>query len=99
MLLLSRAVGRFENPGVPVLFGGHNLPPPVEIRLTDLPKSEGDDTPASHVQVGGHGGCKPGAPYKTGGVCLHHTMELSTFIGFLDIASFGTKGASIIYVH
>ena len=22
-----RAVGRSENPGVPVLFGGHNLPP------------------------------------------------------------------------
>ena len=22
----SRAVGRSENPGVPVLFGGHNLP-------------------------------------------------------------------------
>ena len=26
-----RAVGRSENPGVPVLFGGHNLPPLVEI--------------------------------------------------------------------
>ena len=25
--------------GVPILFGGHNLPPLVEIRLTDLPKS------------------------------------------------------------
>ena len=23
-----RAVGRSENSGVPVLFGGHNLPPP-----------------------------------------------------------------------
>ena len=32
-------VGRSENPGVPVLFGGHNLPPLVEIGLTDLPKS------------------------------------------------------------
>ena len=31
-----RAVGRSENPGVPVLFGGHNLPPLVEIGLTDL---------------------------------------------------------------
>ena len=43
------AVGRSENPGVPVLFGGHNLPPPlVEIGLTDLPKSGGaprDDIP------------------------------------------------------
>ena len=34
-----RAVGRSENPGVPVLFGGHNLTPLVEIGLTDLPKS------------------------------------------------------------
>ena len=31
------AVGRSENPGVPVLFGGHNLPPMYEIGLTDLP--------------------------------------------------------------
>ena len=51
-----RAVGRSENPGVPVLFGGHNLPPLVRIGLTDLPKSGsamappaplGDDTPES----------------------------------------------------
>ena len=27
------AVGRSENPGVPVLFGGHNLPPLIEIGL------------------------------------------------------------------
>ena len=26
-----------KNPGVPVFFGGHNLPPVVEIGLTDLP--------------------------------------------------------------
>ena len=33
-ILLSRS----ENSGVPLLFGGHNLPPPmVEIGLTDLP--------------------------------------------------------------
>ena len=32
-----RAVGRSENPGVPVLFCGHNLPPLVEIVLTDPP--------------------------------------------------------------
>ena len=30
-----------ENPGVPVLFGGHKLPPLFEIGLTDLPKSGG----------------------------------------------------------
>ena len=32
----NRAIGRSENPGVPVLFGGHNLPPFVEIGLTGL---------------------------------------------------------------
>ena len=36
-----RAVGRSENPGVPVSFGGDNLPPLVDIGLTDLPKSGG----------------------------------------------------------
>ena len=39
--LEDRAVGRSENPGVPVLYGGQNLPPLVEIGLTDLPKSGG----------------------------------------------------------
>ena len=34
----STAIGRSENPGVPVLFGGLNLPPLVEIGWTDLPK-------------------------------------------------------------
>ena len=34
----NRTVGRSENPGVPVLFGGHNLPPLVEIGLTYQPK-------------------------------------------------------------
>ena len=40
-LNIARAVGRSENPGVAVLFGGHNLPRLVEIGLTDLPKSGG----------------------------------------------------------
>ena len=40
-----RAVVRSENPGVPVLFDGHNLPTLVEIGLTDLPKSGGAMTP------------------------------------------------------
>ena len=43
--LCFRAVGRSENPGVPVSFGGHNLPPLVEIGLTDLQKSGGASTP------------------------------------------------------
>ena len=25
----NRAIGRFENPGVPVLFGGHKIPTPL----------------------------------------------------------------------
>ena len=46
--VLHRGVGRPENRGVPVLFGGHNLFPLVEIGLTDLPKTGGarDDRPA-----------------------------------------------------
>ena len=40
-VLHSRAVGRSENPWVPVLLGGHNLSPLVEIGLTDRPKSGG----------------------------------------------------------
>ena len=35
-----RAVGRSENSGVPVLFGGHNLPSLDEIGLTDLPNRD-----------------------------------------------------------
>ena len=42
---MSRAVGRSENPGVPVLFGGHNWPALVEIGLTDVPKSGGAMAP------------------------------------------------------
>ena len=45
MARVSRAVGRSENLGVPVLFARHNLPPLVEIGLTDLPKYEGAMAP------------------------------------------------------
>ena len=41
----SRAVGRSENLGVPMLFDGRNLTPSVEIGLTDLPKSGGAMAP------------------------------------------------------
>ena len=44
-MLLYRAVGRSENPRVPVLFGGNNLALLVEIGLTDLPKSGGAMAP------------------------------------------------------
>ena len=43
-----RAVGRSEDPGVPVVLGGHNLSPLVEIGLTDLPKSGGAMAPPAH---------------------------------------------------
>ena len=46
-LSYDRAVGSSENPGVPVLFGGHNLSPLVEIGLTDLPKSGGALAPSA----------------------------------------------------
>ena len=44
--LKFRVVGRSENPGVPVIFGGHNLPPLVEIGLTApaLPGTTGLNT-------------------------------------------------------
>ena len=47
----DRAVGRSENPGVPVLFGEHTVPSLVEIGLTDLPKSGGAIAPP-HSQIG-----------------------------------------------
>ena len=55
-----RAAGRPENPEVPVLFGGHNLPPLVEIGLTDLPKSGGAMAPL--------------APPGTTGLCSYVCM-------------------------
>ena len=45
LVIYYRAVGRSENPGVPVLFGGHNMHPLVKIGLTDLPKSGGTMAP------------------------------------------------------
>ena len=53
MVTKSRAVGRSENPGVPVLFGGHNLPPVVEIGLTDLPKYGGAMAPPAPLGTTG----------------------------------------------
>ena len=37
----DRAVARSENPGGLVVMGGENVPPLVEIGLTDLPKTGG----------------------------------------------------------
>ena len=41
----TRAVARSENLGWHVLLGGDNVPPLVEIGLTDLPKSGGARAP------------------------------------------------------
>ena len=42
---LSRAVARSENLGGHIILGGDNVPPLVEIGLTDLPKSGGAHAP------------------------------------------------------
>ena len=47
------AVGRSENPGGHIVLGGDNVPPLVEIGLTDLPKSGGTHAPpASPLATG-----------------------------------------------
>ena len=46
-LVHPRAVARSENPGWHVLLGGDNVPPLVEIGLTDLPKSGGARAPSA----------------------------------------------------
>ena len=53
---MDKAVGRSENPGVTVLFGGHNLPPPLGLDRVNYsakiwgchgtPSTPRDDTPA-----------------------------------------------------
>jgi hypothetical protein len=48
-----KAVGRSENPEVPVSFGGPNLVPLVEIELTDLPKSGGAMSPPASPDTTG----------------------------------------------
>ena len=58
-VILCTAVGRSGNPGLPVVFGGHNLPLLVEIGLTDLLKS---------------GGCHGSTPIVTTGLYYAHTI-------------------------
>ena len=59
-----RAVGRSENPGVPVVMWGHNLPSAllVEIGLTDMPKFEGAMAPL--------------APTRTTGLSVNHERRV-----------------------
>ena len=52
-----RAVARSENPRGHVLLGGDNVPPLVEIGLTDLPKTVGARAP-------------PAPPLATGLPCI-----------------------------
>ena len=51
LTIRDRAVGRSENPGVPVLLCGHNLPPLVQIGLTDLPTETTGLTKDGHFEV------------------------------------------------
>ena len=53
-----RAVARSENPGGHVVLGGDNVPPLVEIGLSDLPKTGGARAP-------------PAPPLATGLVMIH----------------------------
>ena len=45
IVIYSRAVARSKNPGGLVVLGGDNVPPLVEIGLTDPPKSGGAAAP------------------------------------------------------
>ena len=48
----GRAVARSENLGGHIVLGGDNVPPPVEIGLTDLSKSVGGGAvPPSFCQI------------------------------------------------
>ena len=71
-LLYDRAVGRSENPGVPVLFGGHNLPPLVEIGLTDMSKFGG--------------AMAPPAPPGTTGLYEHHCSYRTKLLYVITIS-------------
>ena len=45
VVVITRAVARSENPGGHIVLGGDNVPPLVEIGLTDLSKSGGAQAP------------------------------------------------------
>ena len=45
LYIVCRPVARSENPGGLVVLGGDNVPPLVEIGLTDLPKTGGAEAP------------------------------------------------------
>ena len=51
VLSCIQAIVRSEYPGVPVLFDGHNLPPLVEMGLTDLTKSGREGVATCHAPL------------------------------------------------
>ena len=55
---LIRAVARSENPGGHVVLGGDNVPPRVEIGLSDLPKTGGAHAPPPAPPLATGLGCK-----------------------------------------
>ena len=63
-----RAVARSENPGGHIVLGGDNVPPLVEIGLTDLSKSGGAYSPL------------PPPPTCDGPVNFQETLSVETFI-------------------
>ena len=64
-VILFRAVARSENPGGHIVLGGDNVPPLVEIGLTDLSKSGG----------GGHRPPACDRPESAFGICIkNHTL-------------------------
>ena len=64
---IFRAVARSENLGGRVILGGENVPPLVEIELTDLPKSGGARAP-------------PAPPLATGLVLRKSVFRFSMLI-------------------
>ena len=61
--LKFRAVARSENLGGHIVLGGDNVPPLVEIGLTDLPKSGGAQAP-------------PAPPLATGLACCNQVPSI-----------------------
>ena len=65
---MIRAVARSENPGGHIVLGGDNVPPLVEIGLTDLPKAGGR----------GGGGLRPPSPLACNSPdCLYSKIRYS----------------------
>ena len=53
-IVINRAVAWSENPGGHIVLGGDNVPPLVEIGLTDLPKTGGARAPPAPTLASAH---------------------------------------------